>query len=127
MDPITDAVVAALGKLAEPVVKDAYEALKTLIIRRFGAHSELTKAVATLEARPDSKARQEVLAEEMTTSDAVRDRELLRLAEALAANVRGAMVGTQTVSQHVHGDKNAVSGTGDITINIGGSGTAGPR
>jgi hypothetical protein len=124
MDPITDAVVAALGKLAEPAVKDAYEALKAAIIRRFGVQADVTKAVATLEARPESAARQGVLAEELASSGAARDIELLRLAAALTENVRGT-VGTQTVQQHVRGDHNAVSGTGDITINIGGGGTAG--
>jgi hypothetical protein len=65
MDPITEAVVAALGKLAEPAVRDTYDALKALIIRKFGPEADVTKAVATLEARPESAARQEFLAEEL--------------------------------------------------------------
>jgi hypothetical protein len=118
MDPITGAVVAALGKLAEPAVKDAYEALKALIVRKFGKHAEVTKAVETLEAKPDSAGRRETLAEEMAAADATRDAELLRLAEALAERIQGATPGIQTVHQHVRGDRNVVSGTGDIAINI---------
>ena len=34
MEPITTALVAALGKLAEPAVKDAYEGLKALIMKK---------------------------------------------------------------------------------------------
>jgi hypothetical protein len=125
MDPITEAVVAALGKLAEPVVRDSYDALKALIIRKFGADADVTKAVATLEARPESSGRQEVFAEELAASGAIRDTDLLRLAVELMGNARGAA--TSTVSQHVRGDHNAVTGTGDITINTGGSGTASSR
>ena len=56
MDPITTAVLAALGQLAEPAVKDAYEAFKSLLVRKFGKPSDVVKAVETLEAKPDSAA-----------------------------------------------------------------------
>jgi hypothetical protein len=126
VDPITGAVTGALGKLAEPAVKDAYEALKALIVRRFGAAGAVAKAVETLEAQPHSATGQAVLAEEITASAAAKDAELLRLADLLAEKVRSVSSGAQTVRQHVSGNHNVVSGTGDITINIDRRGTPDP-
>lgn len=117
MDPITAAIVAALGTLAEPAVKDAYAALKAVIARKFGAQAEVTRAVETLEARPDSAGRRAALEEEIAAAAAARDQEILRLAEALARQAQARST-TATVQQHVQGDRNVVSGTGDITINI---------
>ena len=117
MDPITGAIVAALGNLAEPAVKDAYAALKALITRKFGRNAEVTKAVETLEAKPDSAGRREMLAEEVAASRAANDSEVLRLAQALTERVQAAS-STSTVNQHVRGDRNVVSGTGNITINV---------
>jgi hypothetical protein len=118
MDPITTAMLAALGKLAEPAVKDGYEALKALLIRKFGKPSEVVKAVETLEGKPDSAGRQATLAEEIVTAGAARDAELLKLAQALLETSRAAHRGTQTVQQRVVGDRNIVAGSGDITINV---------
>jgi hypothetical protein len=118
MDPITTAVLEALGKLAEPAVKDAYEAVKAYLVRKFGKPSEVVKAVETLEAKPDSMGRQATLAEEIATAGAARDAELLKLAQALLEASRTERGGTHTVQQRVVGDRNIVSGSGDITINL---------
>jgi hypothetical protein len=117
MDPITGAIVAALTALAEPAVKDAYAGLKAVIVRRFGRGAEVTKAVKTLEAKPDSPGRRAALAEEIAASGAAQDQELLRLAQLLAERAQAGTT-TSTVHQQVQGDRNVVSGTGDITINI---------
>lgn len=118
MDPVTTAVLEALGKLAEPAVKDAYEALKAFLVRKFGKPSEVVKAVETLEAKPDSAGRQATLAEEIASAGAARDAELLKLAQALLEASRTERGGTHTVQQRVVGDRNIVSGSGDITINV---------
>jgi hypothetical protein len=118
MDPITTAVMAALGQLAEPAVKDAYEGLKSLLVRKFGKPSEVVKAVETLEAKPDSAGRRETLTEEIASSGAGRDTELLKLAQALLEKSRSTTGGTHSVKQHVVGDGNVVAGSGDITINM---------
>jgi hypothetical protein len=115
MDPITSAIVAALGKLAEPAVKDAYSALKNAIVRKFGSTAAAAKAVAALEEKPESAGRREVLAEEIAASSAARDAELLRLSEALA-RAAGAQSAGVSVTQQVHGDHNVVAGTGNVTI-----------
>ena len=118
MDQITTAVLAALGQLAEPAVKDAYEAVKALLVRKFGKPSDVVKAVEALEAKPDSAGRRATLTEEMATSGAARDGELLQLAQALLEKARSTQGGTHTVRQRVVGDGNVVAGSGDITINV---------
>lgn len=118
MDPITTAVMAALGQLAEPAVKDAYEGFKSLLVRKFGKPSEVVKAVETLEAKPDSAGRRATLTEEIASSGAGRDTELLQLAQVLLEKSRSTTGGTHSVKQHVVGDGNVVAGSGDITINM---------
>ena len=118
MDQITTAVLAALGQLAEPAVKDAYEAVKALLVRKFGKPSDVVKAVEALEAKADSAGRRATLTEEMASSGAARDGELLQLAQALLEKSRSTQGGTHTVRQHVVGDGNVVAGSGDITINV---------
>ena len=118
MDQITTAVLAALGQLAEPAVKDAYEAVKALLVRKFGKPSDVVKAVESLEAKPDSAGRQATLTEEIASSGAARDGELLQLAQALLEKSRSTRGGTHSVRQRVVGDGNVVAGSGDITINV---------
>jgi hypothetical protein len=121
MDPITTALVAATARLAEPAIRDSYEALKALIRRRFGADGALASAVQELEAKPESAARKAVVQEEVAAAGADRDAELLRAVEALLERARGAPGGHQEVHQTIHGDRNIVGGTGDITVNMPGS------
>ena len=65
MDPITTAIVAVLPALASDLVKssvkDAYEGLKAVIRRKWGAASPLAKSVDDLEASPKSKGQATVL------------------------------------------------------------------
>jgi hypothetical protein len=127
MDLITHALVAALAKLAEPAVKDAYEALKGALARKLGAHSEASKAIQTLETKPESPGRQQTLAEEMRSSGATSDEELIQLAQALASAVQGKTTGQATVYQRVEGDHNLVTGTGDINIDNSSGHSHAPR
>ena len=119
MDPITTAVLAAVVKLADPVVRDGYDALKSLIARKFGNDSQLATAVQQLEAKPESEARKAVVQEEVATAGADRDAEILSVAQALLEQVKTAH-GDQVVNQAVQGDRNIFSGTGDVTVNLSG-------
>ena len=122
MEPITTALVAALGKLAEPAVKDAYEGLKRLLAKKLGARHPAVDAVDQLEKKPDSNGRRETLGEELASSPAPTDPEILAAARALLEQVqRHGGTATQTVTQRVTGNRNIFSGTGDI--NIGGKPT----
>lgn len=83
MDPITLAIVSALGKLGENVIKDAYDALKAAIAQKCGVDADLTKAVEEVEKKPTSTGRKETLKEEITAAKADQDPELLKLAKTL--------------------------------------------
>ena len=116
MDPLTTAVLAALTKLTEPAIKDAYEGLKALIVKKFGSKHEVTKAVESLEQKPESTGRRETLQEEATTAKVLDDRDIAAAVNTLLERLGKQPGGQQTVQQTVIGNKNVFSGTGDIHI-----------
>jgi hypothetical protein len=118
MEPIATALVAALTKLAEPAVKDAYEGVKALILKKLGARHPAVEAVESLEKKPDSAGRRETLDEEIAGSAAATDTEIVAAARALLENVKKHGGSQDIVQQNVTGNRNIFSGTGDI--NIGG-------
>lgn len=88
MEPITAGIVAALAGgataalngVASEVVRDAYNALKALLVERY-------KRKATIEAieeDPASQAQQQAVAEALQRSGALDDGEVLRIAQGLA-------------------------------------------
>jgi hypothetical protein len=91
MDPITAAIVAAvsagaLGGLTEvskTALADSYGKLKALLVKKFGQQSDMVQAVAQLEAKPASQARQELLGEEVAAVSADHDADLLQVAQAV--------------------------------------------
>ncbi len=93
MDPITSAIVAALSAGAvsgltdasKMAVADAYQTLKGLLTRKFGASSEVVQAIDYLEAKPESAGRQEMLQEEVLTVNAEQDHEVLAAASQVLA------------------------------------------
>jgi hypothetical protein len=119
MDEITTALIAALGKLAEPPVKDAYKALKTLLADKFGRnHPKLPTAITDLEDDPVSKGRQLTLSEEVARSGAAGDKTLLDAAETLRERIKSLPGGNkflQDVQQTVIGHHNIVAG-GDANV-----------
>jgi hypothetical protein len=85
MDPISLIVTAlaagaaaALKPTAERAVKDAYEALRTVIRDRY---QRVATTVDTLEAQPDSKSRRDVVSEELAGSDAIADEAVIERAQ----------------------------------------------
>ena len=115
VDPITAAVVSAVAKLAEPAVKDAYEGLKALIVRKLGAQSQVASAIQDLEKEPTSEGRRLVLREKVAASGVDKDDEVTGAAKAVIA-AAGTQSGTSVV-QNVTGDQNIFSGTGDVSVN----------
>lgn len=63
--------------MGKAVIIDAYEGLKTIIKRRFGAKSKLAEAIDNLEEKPDSEGRQMTLQEEVAEAGAEQDEEIL--------------------------------------------------
>ena len=119
MDTITLAIIAALANLSDSLVKDAYQALKGLITRKFGEKSDVLQAVEQVENKP-SKPRQAVLEEEISAAKADRDAELLLAAEKLLELVQQVQKTSQPgpVIQQKAGDRSTQIGTvgGDVHI-----------
>lgn len=90
MDPISLIVsalaagaAAGLKPMAEKVVKDAYEGIKAVIQGKYGHVN-----VDLLQSDPTSKARQEVMKEDLAKTDAGKDEELLRKAKEVLDRVQ---------------------------------------
>jgi hypothetical protein len=128
MDPITMAIVAALAALGTGVVSgvtevgkqaivDGYGLLKGLLKRKFGDESEVVKSVERLETKPDSTGRQGMLQEELEAVKAAQDADIMQAAQALLKQIDAQPGGGQII-QHVVGNYNAVSGSGNATVNV---------
>jgi len=96
MDPITTAIVATLtsgfdgdATAVERKAKiEAYEALIAVLEEKFGLQSEIVNAIESLEAKPDSTGRKEVLKEEVAAAKADRDPDILQAAQVLLDQIR---------------------------------------
>lgn len=112
MDPISLAIITAIaagvtaasGKVAEQAVVDAYNGLKSLIKRKFGDNSEVTKAVEGVEARPESDARKAALKEEVELAKASDDAEIVKAAQELLEKIKQQPGGAQQVQQIASGN-----------------------
>lgn len=107
MDSITAAVVAALSGLGQTAVKDAYDALKGIIARKFGADSRVSRAVEGLEAQPESEGRKAVLQEEVSTAGVLDDEEVVAAARTLFEQ---AEAGGARVQIHASGERSVAVG-----------------
>lgn len=116
MDPLTTTVVAALQKLTEPAVRDAYSALKALIQRKFGSESGISGALDGAEAKPDSPGRAAVLEEEVQASSAGQDADVMAAVAALEKIVGSLSPAGTTINQTVSGTGHIFSGSGDIHL-----------
>jgi len=125
---LIDAIVSALSAGAasaatdasKKAVADAYDGLKSLIRRRFGAGSEAAAAIDKLEAKPDSEGRRQTLAEELSTVQAGSDRELLSAAQALLDLVRALPPGGQNIQNAAGQGIAQASGAGaSATVTFG--------
>lgn len=106
MDPISAAVLAALAApgltdAAKQAVADAYGGFKGLLQHKFGAESELAKAVAGVEVKPDSDARKSVLQEEVKAAKADQDADVKRAAQTLLDKVQAQPGGRQVMQQAI--------------------------
>jgi hypothetical protein len=71
--------------VANQSVRDAYEAAKCYLRRRFGGNPDATRALELATAKPESLIRKALLAEESASSGLDHDQELARLIKHLAA------------------------------------------
>jgi len=124
MDPITTAVVAALPALASEVVKstvkDAYDALKAVIRRRWGESSPVARAVEALERDPTSRHRARSLEKQIADTKATEDSKVMKvlakLAESLEKADIGASASTQINLSIQGGNPHGVIGAQHVTV-----------
>jgi hypothetical protein len=111
MDPITTAIAGALtlgvttgiADATKIAVSDGYESVKALMKRNFGHERHVIEAINKLQDNPQSKARQEVLAEEIAKTTAAKDSEMLAAANGLLEIIRALPQGDQHIQQIAHG------------------------
>lgn len=117
MDPITTAIVAGVANLSKDVIKDAYNALKTALKKKFGEKSDLVNAVDGLEKKPDSEGRKATLVEEVEIAKVNDDTDILQLAQGLLAQIKEQPGGQQIINQTISNVKYAAtSGSGAASI-----------
>jgi hypothetical protein len=120
METLTTAIIAALGNMGVKAVGDAYEGVKALVLRKFGADSDLADAVKKLEKQPDSKGRQDTLKEDAEAAGADKDEEIIKAAQALLDAVKAQPGGEKAVrdiiNQQVSGSGHIFSGSGNVTV-----------
>ena len=98
---VTAGIGAGAGKVGENVLVDAYQGLKGLLKRKFGENSEVVKAADSLEAKPDSTGRKQMLEEEVEASGADRDPEVRQAAQELLEQLKALPGGEQHVQNAI--------------------------
>jgi hypothetical protein len=103
LDPITTAILAALGVMGSEViksgVKDAYEGLKAVIRRKWGEAAPISRAIVALEEDPQSKAQAAVLEEKVGQVKATDDAEVAQALHALVEQMKTDGVGGEAVAR----------------------------
>jgi hypothetical protein len=103
MDPITTAILAALGVMGSEViksgVKDAYDSLKAVIRRKWGESAAISKAITALEEDPQSKAQAGVLEEKVGEVKATNDAEVAQALHRLVEQMKAGGVGGEAVAR----------------------------
>ena len=107
MDPLSSSIIsgiaAGLAKVGAEAVTDGYAKLKAIIQSKFGSGHALVGAIESLESKPDSEARKEVLQEEVAAAKADQDSDILAAARALLEEIKALPGGEQHI-QHAVGN-----------------------
>jgi hypothetical protein len=129
---VTTGAALGLKPTAEQAIKDAYAGLKHLIVDRYGEQGEVGEAVEKVETKRDADWPKEMLREELESTAAAQDDELLRAAQALlkAAESESDVSVNVTANDHsvavggdvgggvtnIHGDGNVVGDHGESNV-----------
>ena len=105
-------LAAMTGKVASEAAKDAYKALKGLLLSKLGAESKAAKAVADLEEEPESEEQKIVVAERLKAAKAGEDPELLEAARRLQTVLNELPPEGRAHVQHAVGNYNALASGG---------------
>ncbi|HTP11780.1 MAG TPA: hypothetical protein VMP08_26180 [Anaerolineae bacterium] len=96
MDPITLAITAALGKLAEQIIHDAYDALKAALAQKCGVDSKLLRSVKDLEEDPTSAASRMMIQEQVAKTGIDKDPDIVKATQALQSLLGKSQIGSTT-------------------------------
>ncbi|MGO1077256.1 hypothetical protein [Inquilinus sp. CA228] len=103
MDPITTAILAILPALASDMiqsgVKDAYEALKAVIRRKWGDAAPVSEAITAIEEDPTSKAQAAVLEEKVAAANVAEDPDVLEALRQLVEQMKAHGVDGEAVAR----------------------------
>lgn len=122
MDDVSLALITAVGAGVTSSVTDAtkaslvaaYNALKTRLLEKIGIlYPKVSQALLELEENPNSKARKEVLVEEINATPLPNDQELIRLATTLLHNTQRSTVNNVDIGAVKY---SAVSITGSAKV-----------
>jgi len=121
LDTVTQAIAAASAAGAQQVgtamISDLYKGLKALLVKKFGAKSDVSDAVEKLEKKPDSPARKAAVAEEVQAAKADKDQDIVKAAEKLLSAIREQPGGEQIIQGVTVGER-GVFVTGTVGKNI---------
>lgn len=130
-DPLTTGIIAAVGaglaKVGETAVVDAYNGVKSLIVKKFGKESQLKKAVDALEERPDSESRKGMVKEEVEAAKAHEDADLLAAANLLLAALKkssdatGVKIGDTIIEGSLTAEQVVAEGAGSTGLEVASS------
>ena len=130
-DPLTTGIIAAVGaglaKVGETAVVDAYNGVKSLIVKKFGKESQLKKAVDALEERPDSESRKGMVKEEVEAANADKDPDLLAAANLLLAALKkssdatGVKIGDTIIEGSLTAEQVVAEGAGSTGLEVASS------
>ena len=111
---VAGAAVAAKDLTAK-VIKESYAGLKKLIVSKFGQKTDIADTLHQLEKKPDSKARQEVLVEELSSAGVHNDDEIINQARKFLELFQQFHVGSGNSYQaELHGDGAIAQGPGAV-------------
>ena len=117
MDPITLAITGALGSLGVKVINDAYTAFKAALQQKYGLDSDLVETVKKLEEKPDSKARQAMLQEEVETAKVNDDPNFHQLAQDLLDKLNSEQAQVSQVKVEISGGTvQGIVGSGKVDV-----------
>ncbi len=119
MDPLSIIVTSFLAGAAEAIkptaskaVKDAYDALKGALVRKFG---DTAPAIQVAEKKPEKETSKEVVKDAIQESKADQDREILSLAQTLVEALKSSGATTSTATYNIN-TGGGLSNTGNLSV-----------
>jgi hypothetical protein len=94
----------------------AYKKLRGILQKKFGQDSILLRSIGSLEERPESKVKQDGVAEDIAESGADKDAEIIKAAEALLAEIKKQPGGEKAVQTVIGGSGHIFSQSGNVTV-----------